>query len=248
MALALKVLGGACAPSGEVLGWVAPRGLHADFPLKSWSRQQGQHLFNSLWNSYLLPSLSLSSPQTWRSHSVLWLLLKKNRFLQTWPAQLGKTSSVIGELLFSLCDRMFPWLFIFFVVLCCCFHIWRSRRFFKSLLVAFMWGVLFEVVVTNRDFLCLCVSPPAPLFLISLLAEFLTFYVFFGSYNSPGWLLEASLLCYRRWWSGSSLWFLPCPQTMACFLSTLPVHGFCIWYVHGSESVHWRGKCIRPSK
>lgn len=36
---------------------------------------------------------------------------------------------------------------------------------------------------------------PAPHFLLSFVAEFLSFCVFSGSYNSPGWLLK-NLFCY----------------------------------------------------
>lgn len=48
-------------------------------------------------------------------------------------------------------------------------------------------------------------------------------YYFFDFYNLPGWLMETSLLFFRKWCSSSSLWFLPCPGIMTCFSSACPV-------------------------
>ena len=42
------------------------------------------------------------------------------------------------------------------------------------------------------------------------------------SHNGPG-LLEAFILCSRRWRYKSSLWFRLCPPFAVCFLSKLPV-------------------------
>ena len=50
--------------------------------------------------------------------------------------------SVIRKLLYHFCDGMFPWFFIFLVVLCC-FHIWNSRHL-NSLPLAYRWGILFK--------------------------------------------------------------------------------------------------------
>ena len=55
---------------------------------------------------------------------------------------------------------MFPWFFIFLIVLCC-FHIWNSRHL-NSLLLAYRWGILFKgekwrLLVTQ---LCLTLYDP----------------------------------------------------------------------------------------
>ena len=62
----------------------------------------------------------------------------------------------------------------------------------------------------------------APCFLFFLVAEFLSLYGFSLSYSASGQLLVAILLfSWRRYYS-STLCFLPCPQTLTCFLWTFP--------------------------
>ena len=53
------------------------------------------------------------------------------------------------------------------------------------------------------------------------MAEFLSLYVFSRIYNTPGWLVIASLLFSWRWHYSSSLWFPPCQWTLAGMPSVL---------------------------
>lgn len=46
-------------------------------------------------------------------------------------------SSVTEKLLCTFCGFMVPWFWMLLKVLHCCFHIWRSSHFFKSLLTGF---------------------------------------------------------------------------------------------------------------
>lgn len=52
------------------------------------------------------------------------------------------------------------------------------------------------------------------------------FYVLYGSYNLPGYLLETSLLFSKRWHYSSSVCFFPCLEPWPVFLKTLclPLH------------------------
>lgn len=88
--------------------------------------------------------------------------------------------------------------------------IWSSRYLLKSSLYAFRWEICWSWYIW--DFLWPCMNTPVPHFLLSLVAKFVSFYVFSGSYNSPCWLLESWFLK-----GGSFLWFLPCPQTLVYF-------------------------------
>lgn len=105
------------------------------------------------------------------------------------------SSSVIEE--FSLGDDMFPEScpFRLFVAT---FTLDGADSVFNLLLVAFRQAFLFTGALVMCGFLCLCVGAPVSLFLLPLVAEFLRFYVFSGSYDSLGQLLETSLLFSRR--------------------------------------------------
>lgn len=58
----------------------------------------------------------------------------------------------------------------------------------------------------------------SPLFLLPLVAEFLTFCLLLFLQVS-GLAMETSLFFSRRWHCSSGLWFLPCPHTVAYFPS-----------------------------
>lgn len=139
----------------------------------------------------------------------------------------GEDSSVSAGLLFSFCASVFPRFFISLEVLCCCFCAGSSSHLLKSLPVTFRWGVVLVLLLTG--FLCHCIGSAVQLFLLFLLAAFLSFYAFSGSNSSSGRLLENALWFYRRWWYSARLRLLPGQQTMVYFLNTLLVHDFCIF-------------------
>lgn len=83
---------------------------------------------------------------------------------------------------------------MFLVVWHFCFCVLNSWHFHKSLLVTFRMGHAVYWCYYVWGFLCLCIGIPATFFLLPLVAEFLSFYIFSVSYHSPDWLLESSLL------------------------------------------------------
>lgn len=85
-------------------------------------------------------------------------------------------NSVIAELL-SFGNNIFPWFFMFLVVLYCCLYIWSNKFCLKFLLVAFRWGILFIGVVIVWGFLHQCMGTSALFFLLPFVVEFLSFYI-----------------------------------------------------------------------
>lgn len=105
------------------------------------------------------------------------------------------------------------------VVLHCFFHIPSNRSLLKSLLVAFRGGIRFFGAGVLSSFVWVHLLHS----FCSLVTELLQFYVFSGSYNSPAWLLETSLLFSRRWCYPWSVWFLRCPEILFCFSDSTPL-------------------------
>lgn len=93
-----------------------------------------------------------------------------------------------------------PWIFALLICL------WWSRHLLKSLIVAFKWGTVCWTCYFWGS-LWPCMYIPALHILLHFMADFLSFYVFSGSYNSPAWLLKTSLSFSRRWRFSSSFWF-----------------------------------------
>lgn len=125
-------------------------------------------------------------------------------------------SLVIGKLLISLGSDIFPWFFMFFVVLCWHFCIWSSRYLLKSYWFLFLHEVLF-IDIGIAEVSQLLLGRSAPLFLLLLVAE-LSSYVF-SCYNSTScsvttqqltnFTQESETLTFfsRRWWYSSSFDF-----------------------------------------
>ena len=63
-----------------------------------------------------------------------------------------------------------------------------------------------------------------PFFLFPLVAGFLSFHIFSGSFKSPKLATGVFFLFSRRWCYGSSMRFLSCPQPIPSFLSMLPAY------------------------
>lgn len=94
-------------------------------------------------------------------------------------------------------------------------------------------------------FFPLCISLPLFSFCSFLWQNSEAFIFFFSDfYNLPRWLMETSLLFFRKWCYSSSLWFLPGPDSMTYFSSACPVSwSFLTPHV---ETHTWRqseGKC-----
>lgn len=104
---------------------------------------------------------------------------------------------------------------MFLEFLHCWCHIYSSRHLLKSLLPSV--GLLIIGAAVNRGFLGFWMGRIIPLLSLSLVAEFLIFYIL-SSYNSLGWLLETS---FSRKWCYNSSWFHPWPPTRSIFLRTL---------------------------
>jgi len=85
-----------------------------------------------------------------------------------------------------------------------CFCIWSGRQLSppKSLVITFRWYILFSDLVRIHPFHIPC----------SFHSKILNFFVFSGSYHSPGWLLKTSFLFCTRFYFSSSVWLPPCPQ------------------------------------
>lgn len=84
-------------------------------------------------------------------------------------------------------------------------------------------------------------------FLITLLAEFLSLYVFSGFHNSSSQLLKTSLLLLlllfsRRWHYGSSLWFLSFPHTQVWSSENIP---WLLKFAWCCTHEHPQGSCCR---
>ena len=123
------------------------------------------------------------------------------------------------EGLLSFDDDMFSWFFMFLVILCCCFAFeLKTPQLFTSCL---QMGYFVRWSCCIWDSLWPCIYIPALHFLLPLVAEFLSFYAFSGSYSSPDWLLETSLLFSRRWCYSSSLWFPLAYRSRSVFLRAL---------------------------
>lgn len=109
---------------------------------------------------------------------------------------------------------------MFLGVLFCCIHIWRSSHLFQYLLVAFELRLLLVGTIYIWGlYLQSCMNTLVPHHFLSLW-KFLSLYVFSRSYNSPGWLLEISLLFLIRWNYSSDPGLLS--EWTSCLLEIIP--------------------------
>ena len=103
-------------------------------------------------------------------------------------------------------------------------------------------GHFMLMVVLLSGVFCLCMGTSALLSLLPLVAEFLSFYTFRGSYNSSAWLLETSFV-YRRLCYSSSLWFSLAhrlwPVFWACSLLTRALSHHHVWKPHEEPAAEW---------
>lgn len=80
------------------------------------------------------------------------------------------------------------------------------------MLVALRWGIQFNDAVITWGFIYFCIGAPAPLFLLSHVAGFLSFCIFAGSSHQGGYW--KSLFCFPE----VALW-------LKFVVSPLPTHG-----------------------
>lgn len=97
---------------------------------------------------------------------------------------------------YSFGANLFPWVFLFLMVLQCCIHTGSSRHLLKSSLVTFVCWFCYIL-----GFLQPCMYTPS----LHFLEEFLSFLCLLWFYSSACWLQDASLLFSRRWRCRSSL-------------------------------------------
>lgn len=89
---------------------------------------------------------------------------------------------------------------------------------------------------------------PVPCFLFSLVAEFLSSYVFSKFYNALGWLLITSVL-FSPWWHYSPrLWFSLAHRSSSVFCthSCVPVFVLypVLWSTHKEPDAKWWQLCV----
>ena len=133
--------------------------------------------------------------------------------------------SVVEGLWWSLGNFLFPWFFIFLVVLHCCFAIWSDSHLHQSLLAAFRWEILF---IGPAYILGLSLTLNAYSLLAPSCGRILKVVCLFLTLQGTRLLLVASLFLSQRWCCSSRLWFLPCWQTLACFLGFFSAYPPCL--------------------